>query len=157
GSAPLQPASPARRRAPARGRRQRRQGSTSVPSRGEGGVPLRRKSPTNPPVPPNESLVDESRAAADLGHQAFQKLDDPQMNEVVPGGKDHQRQHQRQTEPKAIFLRALAKRLPPNGLSGIKQEMPPVQNGNRKEVDEAEIDRQHRNEPEHGDYSSLRH
>src|SRR6185437_12860025 len=113
--------------------------------------------PTNPPVPPNESLVDESRAAADLGHQAFQKLDDPQMNEVVPGGKDHQRQHQRQTEPKAIFLRALAKRLPPNGLSGIKQEMPPVKNGNRKEVDEAEIDRQHRHEPEHGDNSALRH
>ena len=42
-------------------------------------------------------------------------------------------------------------------LGGIKQQMAAVKDGNRKQVDEPEIDRQHRHEPQQRDDAALRH
>src|SRR5262252_7350807 len=49
---------------------------------------MQRKTPPPPsnPAPPG--------VTAALGYQALYKLDDPQMDEIVPGGEDHQCEHQ---------------------------------------------------------------
>src|SRR5258705_8306239 len=54
--------------------------------------------------------------------RSLYKLDDSQMDEIVPGGKDHQREHHSQPYAKTVLLRPLAERLTANRLSRIKQD-----------------------------------
>src|SRR5665213_1246012 len=101
-------------------------------------------------------LTKRSDTAQALRDETFDELDDPQVNQVVPGGKHHERQHQRKPEPKPVFLRALSERPAADSLRRIKQQVTAVKNGDRKEIDEPEIDRQHRHEIEQRDDPSLR-
>src|ERR1700730_6692331 len=89
------------------------------------------------------------------GDEALDELHDPEMDEIVPGGKDHQRQHQRQADAEAVFLGALAQRLTADRLGGIKQQMTPVKHRHREQIDQPEIDRQDRHEPEQRDDAAL--
>src|SRR5579859_7160884 len=79
------------------------------------------------------------------------------VDEIVPGYEDHQRQHQRQSDPEAVFLSALAKRPPADRLRGIEHEMPAVENGDRKQVDQPEIHGKQRHEADEVDESDARH
>src|SRR5215470_8425972 len=58
--------------------------------------------------------------------QGFHKIDDFEINQVIPGGKQHQAQHQRQADLQSPFLDSLVQRLPANPLHGIVQEMPAI-------------------------------
>ena len=78
--------------------------------------------------------------ATALGYQALYKLDDSQMDEIVPGGKDHQREHHSQPYAKTVLLRPLAERLTANRLSRVKQQVPTVKDRNREQIDQAEVD-----------------
>ena len=68
---------------------------------------LKRKTPhprLEPPFP--------GPAMLRSGHETLYKLDNPKVNEIVPGGEHHQGEHQGQPDAKAVFLGALAKGLP---------------------------------------------
>ena len=63
----------------------------------------------------------------------------PDVNQVVPGGKHHERQHQGQPDPKTVFLGTLTQRFPTNRLSGIEQQVPSVKHWHWEQVDQSEI------------------
>ncbi len=63
---------------------------------------LKRKTPHPRLEPPSPGTTLAS------GHKALYKLDDPKVDEVVPGGEHHQGEHQSQPNAKTIFLSALA-------------------------------------------------
>src|SRR5689334_12137330 len=97
----------------------------------------RRIGPTNcrnaSPTPPT---ISRDR----LGQQAFQERNYAGVNQIVPGGENHQCQHQRQSHPEAVFLGALAQRPAADRLSGIEQQMSTIEDRDREQVDESKID-----------------
>ena len=68
------------------------------------------------------------------------------MNQIVPGGEYHQRQHQGQSETKTVFLRTMTERASPYGFSGIKQKMSTVKHRNWEKVYQSKVYRQYRHE-----------
>src|SRR5947209_6669154 len=110
---------------------------------------------TNSPPAPWSAATDP-RPPIVSGHKALHKIDDPDVDKIVPGGKDHQRQNQRQTDAEPILLRTLAERFSADRFSGIEQQVPPVKHRNREEIDQPEIDRQHRHEPDQRHDAALR-
>src|SRR5262249_59585949 len=77
---------------------------------------------TNPPP----LVLAIPRTGIVSGHEALHNINDPGVNEVVPCGKHHQRQHQRQTDPEAVFLRPLAQRLSADSFCRIEQQVAAV-------------------------------
>ena len=66
------------------------------------------------------------------------------MGEIIPRGENEQSGKQRQAGAETVLLRARRNRAATNGLGQIEQQMPTIQDGDRKQVDQAEIHRQHR-------------
>src|SRR4029077_9254215 len=109
---------------------------------------------TNPP-PPGLTLSPPPPTHAS-GDKALYEFHDPEMDEIIPGGKHHQGQHQSQADAEAVLLGPLTQRFPANRLSGIEQQMSAVKHRHREQVDQPKIDRQHRHEPEQRDDAALR-
>src|SRR5438477_12214856 len=114
----------------------------------------RRIEPTNcrnaSPTPPT---ISRDRS----GQQAFQEWNYAGVNQIVPCSENHQRQHQRESHPEAVFLGALAERPAANRLSSIEQQMSTIEDRDREQIDEPKIDREHRHEPNEIARASLRH
>src|SRR5258708_2441788 len=77
-------------------------------------------------------------------------------HEIVPRSKHHQHQNQSQAKPEPVFLRALTERLSANCLGEIEQQMSSVKHGDGEEVDQAEVERQQRGEPDQREEPFLR-
>src|SRR6185312_5360936 len=90
------------------------------------------------------------------GHQPLDERDDMQSRKIVPRRKHHQGKHQRETQTDAVFLRPVAQRFSSYRFRDIKQQVSPVKNGDRKQIDQAEIDREHGHEPDQRDYAAGR-
>src|ERR1700675_3625819 len=56
-------------------------------------------------TPPRHEKRCHARGVAS-GDQTLDEFHDPQVHQVVPGGEDHQRQHQGKADPQAVFLAA---------------------------------------------------
>src|SRR5579872_917402 len=54
-----------------------------------------------PPTP--DACASPTRIVS--GHKALHKIDDPGVNQIVPGREHHQRQHQREADAEAVLLR----------------------------------------------------
>src|SRR4029078_5438687 len=69
------------------------------------------------------------------------------LRQIVPGCEQHQGQYQSKPDTTTPFLSTIAKRSPAHRFNRIEEQVSPVQHRNREQVDHAEIDRQHRQEP----------
>src|SRR5665213_3165869 len=99
---------------------------------------------------------DRPSFACGSGNQAFDERDNSDPGEVVPGREHHEGEHQGESETKTVFLSPIAQRLPSDRLSDIEQQVSAVKDGDWEQVDQAEIDRQHRHEPDQRDHPALR-
>ena len=61
---------------------------------------------------------------------------------IIPGREDHERENECKADLKTNLLHPLPERTTPQCFSGIEQQVSPVKDGDRKEVDQAQIDRQ---------------
>src|SRR5215471_21763850 len=102
----------------------------------------------SPKIPPPPVVICPLVSPTASGHETLHKLYDPEMDEVIPGGKHHQCQHQGQSDAKAVFLRPLTERLPAYCFGCIEQQMSTIKDRNREQIDQSKINRQHRHEPE---------
>src|SRR5665213_1667001 len=99
---------------------------------------------------------DRPSFACGSGNQAFDERDNSDPGEVVPGREHHEGEHQGESETKTVFLSPIAQRLPSDRLSDIEPQVSAVKDGDWEQVDQAEIDRQHRHEPDQRDHPALR-
>ena len=91
--------------------------------------------------PTQKTPAPRSNLAPLIGDRAMLRVPEP-MNQIAPGIKHHQRNHQGQADPKAVFLNPLAERLPAKRFGRVEQEMSTVKDRNWKQVDKSKIDRQ---------------
>src|SRR6185503_5207312 len=94
------------------------------------GVPVRT-------CPARSSSTDQ---AAKLRPQAKRR-------QVVDSDEDHEREEGREAGPERPFLRLRLQRPPTHGFDRVEEQMTSIQHGNWKEVDEPEIDGNHRHQP----------
>src|SRR5689334_8777743 len=112
--------------------------------------------PTPAPNPSPGSAPGFLLALGALPQPSSEQPSNPEMEKVVPGGENHQGKHQGQADTETVFLGPLAEGFSADCLSGIEQQVATVKDRNRKQIDQAEIDRQHRHEPQHRDNAALR-
>jgi hypothetical protein len=63
------------------------------------------------------------------------------MNDVIESCKYHQHQDDRETDTKADLLRPVRQWTPPQRFDGIEQKVTAIEQGNRKQVQEPDGDR----------------
>src|SRR5688572_18878933 len=93
---------------------------------------------TTGPASPGEfrgAVAFRSRSAATRGAE---------MDDVVPGGEQHQHDDDGKADAEADLLGSLAQGTANRRLDRIEQKVTPIEQGNREQVDEADRDRQHR-------------
>ena len=67
-----------------------------------------------------------------------------QIQKIVKRGKQHQYDNEGQTQPETHFLRPLTERASPQGLEQVKEQVPPIKQGNGQQIDQADGDGQDR-------------
>src|SRR5262252_3396493 len=74
-----------------------------------------------------------------LGHKAFYVIHDLEEHEVVPGRKQHQPEYEGNADAQAPFLRPLSKRPATHRLDRVEGQVPPVEQGDRKQIEQTEV------------------
>src|SRR5690606_8294970 len=92
-----------------------------------------------------------------LADYLLDEIHDAKVHEVIPGRKQHQRNHECETDSKPVLLRPLPQWLTPDGLDPIEQQVPPVEHWNREKIDEPQIDGEHNHKVDDCHNADLRH
>src|SRR6266446_230613 len=80
-----------------------------------------------------------------------------EMEDVVVSCEDHQHDDDRKPDPKAHLLSALRERFSPYGFDSIKQQVAAIEQRYRKQVEQADRNREHRREAEQRRKAFARH
>src|SRR5437660_4927235 len=80
-----------------------------------------------------------------------------EMEDVVVSCEDHQHDDDRKSDPKAHLLSALRERFSPYGFDSIKQQVAAIEQRYRKQVEQADRNREHRREAEQRRKAFARH
>src|SRR5690349_12141481 len=88
------------------------------------------------------------RAAICLKPELSQKF---QVNQVIPGCKDHQHQHKSESDTEADFLRAFAQWPSPDGFDAVEQKMSSIEHRYREQIQQPNTDGDDRGKVEQRD------
>src|SRR4051812_28837483 len=100
---------------------------------------------TTPMQSPNKRLSPARRRKSMspntlLHEQGFHVFDNFEINQVVPGGKQHQTQDQSKADLETELLDPLAERLTADSFHRVIDQMAAVQHRHREQVDQPQID-----------------